>query len=297
MQAIDRPHQRFRQHHPADAPAGHAEIFGERVDDHDVVGHPRCGLGRERIIEAVIDLVGDEPDPLSFRSGDEIAQRLARHHGAGRVGGTCDQHALERRLAMRREQQLGRDRPARRLRRLDHHRLAAERREDMAIGRIARQRDRDAVARLEQREECQDEARRRAGRDDDARRIDRDAIGVAIVPRDARAQRRNAERLGIAEAAGRSAARAAAMAVAGAGAAGCPTSMWMTRPPAASMRAAAAITSITMNAGTSLRTEGAISRLAASNIAFRSLMSRANSAPLSPHFCGHIGSQRSRNQT
>jgi hypothetical protein len=26
------------------------------------------------------------------------------------------------------------------------------------------------------------------------------------------------------------------------------------------------------------------------------LMSRANSAPLSPHFCGHIGSQRPRNQ-
>ena len=39
--------------------------------------------------------------------------------------------------------------------------------------------------------------------------------------------------------------------------------MWMTRPPAASMRAAAAITSITMNGGTSLRAEGVISRFAA----------------------------------
>src|SRR6476620_1634347 len=86
-----------------------------------------------------------------------------------------------------------------------------------------------------------------------------------------------------------SAARAAAMAVAGAGAAGCPTSMWMTRPPAASMRAAAAITSITMNAGTSLRADGVITRLAASTIVFRPLMSRADSAPLSPHFCGQIG--------
>ena len=42
--------------------------------------------------------------------------------------------------------------------------------------------------------------------------------------------------------------------------------MWMTRPPAASMRAAAAITSITMNGGTSLRAEGTISRFAASSI-------------------------------
>src|SRR5262245_52609893 len=40
----------------------------------------------------------------------------------------------------------------------------------------------------------------------------------------------------------------------------------MTRPPAASMRAAAAITSTTMNGGTSLRREGVIRPLAASNI-------------------------------
>ena len=82
------------------------------------------------------------------------------------------------------------------------------------------------------------------------------------MARDPRAQRGDAERLGIAEPAGASAARAAAIAVAGAGAAGWPTSMWMTRPPAASMRAAAAITSITMKGGTSLRAEGVISRFA-----------------------------------
>src|SRR5215470_4482341 len=48
----------------------------------------------------------------------------------------------------------------------------------------------------------------------------------------------------------------------------------MTRPPAASMRAAAAITSITMKAGTSLRAEGAINRRAASNIVSRPLLPR-----------------------
>jgi len=48
----------------------------------------------------------------------------------------------------------------------------------------------------------------------------------------------------------------------GAAAAGCPTSMWMTWPPAPSIRAAAAITSITMNGGTSLRPEAVSSRFA-----------------------------------
>jgi Flp pilus assembly secretin CpaC len=91
--------------------------------------------------------------------------------------------------------------------------------------------------------------------------------------------------------------RAAAIALVGAGAAGWPTSMWITRPPAASMRAAAAITSITMKAGTSLRAEGLINRRAASNIASMPLMPRADPAPLSPHFCAQFAPQRSRNQT
>src|ERR1700719_3464347 len=63
-----------------------------------------------------------------------------------------------------------------------------------------------------------------------------------------------------------SAARAAAIAGRGAGAAGWPTSMCTTLPPAASMRAAAAITSMTMNGGTPLRADGLMRRLAASSI-------------------------------
>src|SRR5215510_10025365 len=42
-------------------------------------------------------------------------------------------------------------------------RLAAERREDMTVRRIARARDRDPVTRLEQRQKRQDEGRRGAG--------------------------------------------------------------------------------------------------------------------------------------
>jgi hypothetical protein len=66
----------------------------------------------------------------------------------------------------------------------------------------------------------------------------------------------------------------------------------MTRPPAASMRAAAAITSITMNGGTSLRPEGAINRLAASNIVSRSLPRR----PRLPPRCRRISADSLRDK-
>ena len=82
---------------------------------------------------------------------------------------------------------------------LDQHRLAAERRQDVAIRRIARIGDRHAVARLEHRQKRQDESGRRAGGHDHAVGAHRHAIGLGIVPRDARAQRRNAERLGVAQ--------------------------------------------------------------------------------------------------
>jgi len=62
------------------------------------------------------------------------------------------------------------------------------------------------------------------------------------------------------------------------------------------MRAAAAITSITMNGGTSLRVEGAISRLAASNIVASPSPLRIL-APLSPHFCDQLYAETSRKQT
>ena len=82
-------------------------------------------------------------------------------------------------------------------RELDRHEI--ERGQDIAVGGIARRRQGDPVAGLEGGKKRQDEARRGAGRDDDPRRIDADAVGVAIMPRDRLAQRGKAERLGIAE--------------------------------------------------------------------------------------------------
>ena len=102
-------------------------------------------------------------------------------------------------LAMRGAQAFAGDGKAGRRVGLDQHRLAAERGEDVAIRRIAGIGDGDAVARLEHRQKRQDESGRRAGGHDHAVGAHRHAIGFRIVPRDARPQRRNAERLGIAQ--------------------------------------------------------------------------------------------------
>ncbi len=168
--------------------------------------------------------------------------------------------------AMRVAQHVGRDREARRRVVSIMTGSQPSALEDVAIRRIAGHRDGDAVARLEHRQEGENEAGRRAGgrrsraRDRPrCRRPRHSAARCARAATECRASR-------CSRAGPPSAARAASSAVVGADAAGWPTSMWMTRPPAASMRAAAAITSITMNGGTSLRAEGAISRFAASSI-------------------------------
>jgi hypothetical protein len=77
--------------------------------------------------------------------------------------------------------------------------LAAERGKNMPVRRITGIGQRHAVARLEQREEGEDESARRSGGDDDPARIEREAILLLVMARDAPAQRGNAGRLGIAE--------------------------------------------------------------------------------------------------
>ena len=167
-------------------------------------------------------------------------------------------------------------------RRFDQHRLAAKRGQDVPVGRIAGIGQRHAVARFEQRQKRQDEAAGRAGRHHDARGIEVETVGFPIMTRDARPQRRDAERLGIADAAVRERGlRRPRSRVAGAGAAGWPTSIWTTRPPVASRCAAAAITSMTMKGGTSLRLEGINSCFAASSMVFSRRACRP--APLLPH--------------
>ena len=90
--------------------------------------------------------------------------------------------------AVRGDQRLGRQRPARLGGGLDQHRLAAERGEDVPVGRIAGIGQRHPVARLEQRQERQDEAARGAGGDHHARRVEREVVGVGVMAGDSRPQ-------------------------------------------------------------------------------------------------------------
>ena len=115
------------------------------------------------------------------------------------LAGLATSTPLQRRLAMRGQQRVAGQRVAGVGVGLDLHRHAAERGEDVAIGRIARHRDRDAVAGLEHRQERQHEGARGAGGDDDALGVDRTAIGLVVVLGDPRPQRRDAERRGIAD--------------------------------------------------------------------------------------------------
>ena len=184
LQAFDRAHQARRHHHPADAPAGHAEIFGKRIDDDRVRRKARRALRREGIIEAVIDFIGDDGNAGVFGAADQFGERLAGHHRSGRIGRRRDDQPLERRLAMGREKALAGERPACLHRRFDADRLAAERRENMPVRRIAGQRHRDPIAGVEGREKGEHEARGGARRDDDAFGSDVEAVPLGISARD-----------------------------------------------------------------------------------------------------------------
>jgi hypothetical protein len=130
--------------------------------------------------------------------GDQLLQHILAHHRAGRIGGTGDDHALQGLARMFSEQRFFRQRPTRVLGNFDRHRLAAERRQNMPVRRIAGLGDRNAVAGFEHRKEREHKCAGRTRRDDDARRIDVCAVALLIVTRDARPQRRNAERFGVA---------------------------------------------------------------------------------------------------
>ena len=127
-------------------------------------------------------------------------------------------------------------------------RLDAERLQDVAVGRIARRRDGDPLARIEEAQESQDEPGRGARRHHDPLGRDADAVGFPVMPRDPLAQRRDAERLRVADAArDRAPPWPPRGRLAGAGAEGWPTSMWMTLSPRLSFAAAALSTSMARN--------------------------------------------------
>ena len=196
-QALDRLDELRRQHEPAQAPAGHAEILGEAVDQDRFRCRGERRPGPVLVGDAVVDLVHDEADGPLAAEGGQGRKILLAEHGAGRVGGARQHEAVQRPVDGRELPDGGLE-PGRGVDR-DRHHLDVERSQDVAVGRIARHRHGDPVAGIEGGEEAQDEGARGAGRDRDAGGIDLLPVPLAIVAGDAAPQGRQAQGLGIAE--------------------------------------------------------------------------------------------------
>ena len=194
---LDRPHQVRRRHQPAEAPAGHAEVFGEAVDHDRIPVERQHARGRRRIGDAMVDLVGDQPDAAGAAVAREAGELAGPQHGPGRVGRARDHEAVDRRRD--RGQLLDREREAGLRTEADPDRLDPERPQDVLVGREGGLRHDHPVAGIEGGKEAEDEGAGRADRDDHLRGIDLEVVGRAIVRGDRPAQRRPAERFGIAE--------------------------------------------------------------------------------------------------
>ena len=94
------------------------------------------GFGRKRVVEAVIDLIGDEPGCLRLRRSLSAGERVGIIMVPVGLAGLRS-HAFERRALVRREQGFWRQRPTRFRRCLDQDRLATEGGQDVPIRRIA----------------------------------------------------------------------------------------------------------------------------------------------------------------
>ncbi len=198
LQHFGRAHEGLGQHHPADAPAGHAVEFGKRIDDNGVVGVFEGARRRPDIADAVIDLVRDQPY-AQFRA--DICDRkecLAAECRPGRIGGRGQQQPVEGRLRIGFTHLIGRQLPAIPGRNRDFDRLKPDAVDGVEIGRIAGPREGDAPARREPGEKGEQKPGRGAGRDDDPVRIETNAVPLEIVVCERCPERRDALGLGIA---------------------------------------------------------------------------------------------------
>ncbi len=201
-QAFHRLDQRLRQHQPAQAPAGHAEVFREAVDRDDVVTEgQRAALEGRVVAQALVDLVDDGDAVLFAHDVDDARELVGRDRRAGRVRRRGQQHAarlrrpvlahvrrveLEARLGCRRHQP----------------RAGAGGRHEVPVARIARVRHQHLVAGLEQRLADELQPRRRARGDDDAPRRHVHAPAARVPAADALTQRGQADGVGVLGAAG-----------------------------------------------------------------------------------------------
>ncbi len=154
-QPLDGPHQPLRHDHPADPPAGHAMVLREGVDDHRIGLELQRGGGGRAVGEAMIDLVRDQRQAEAAGASAEIAEGIRHDHRARGIGRAHHEDAVQGSRFVSGLQQIGRGGEAILFAQHHGHRLDAERGEDVAIGRIARLRHADPVARIEQCHEGQ----------------------------------------------------------------------------------------------------------------------------------------------
>ena len=136
----------------------------------------------------MIDLVGHEADAVARARLRQFLKPFGLEHGAGGVGRAGDDQPGDPLIAGRRFHLLGGWHPAPPGIGGEQHRLLPQRGQDMAIAGIARRRQTDAVAMIEQRQERQHKRRRRAGRDRYLLRRHFHAVALAVVASDALAQ-------------------------------------------------------------------------------------------------------------
>ena len=180
---------------PADPPARHREVLAERVDhEPGAVGGPAAG-GVPGVGDAVIDLVGDQPDPGFGTVPREPGQFSGVEHGARRVGGAGHHQAVEPQSVDHGGGRLVAG--LRAAREVDN--LAPQGVQDVSIRRVARAGQPHPAADVEGGQEGQQEPARGTGGHHDVRRIDQQAVGAVVVPGDGPAQWRDARRLGVAE--------------------------------------------------------------------------------------------------
>jgi hypothetical protein len=156
----------------------------------------RAGL-RHLVVEAVIDLVGDEPHvPFRTRCGN-VGQRVGRQHGAGGVGRACQQQPVQPLVASGFDLLVRGCPAAARINRQVLH-ANALRLKNVPVGRVAGHGQAHLVACIETGREAQHERGRRAGGDGNVVRAHADAIGRVIVGGNALAKRQQAKRVGVA---------------------------------------------------------------------------------------------------
>ena len=144
----------------------------------------------------MVDLVRDQADAAITAIAGQPGEVGGADHRSGRVGRARDDQPVE-------SAQIGEELGCRLvmgvLADFDQHRLDVERRQDVAIGRVPRDREPHSVAGLEGGEKGKLERGRRAGRDDDLGGVDGDAVLGLVVAGNRLPQRRDTERIGIAD--------------------------------------------------------------------------------------------------